>query len=308
MGKKHTGRSLATIVAAPTGKEEFSLISNDKLLALYANLLTCRMALQRAATKEPRTRTRAGSLRGCEAGTVAATIDLGPQDIVSAADHTLLTSFLKGPSAESILHSFSRNGRAKPKQPANSKGSPAKRNGAARPTAHQEPMHAIIGAALTNKAEKNGKVAVVFDCGGEGDAWKQAIEIATVYGLPIIFVSQQDGKSEAGFKQRGAERSKAVNSDTPYFPSITVDGHDVVAVYRVANEAISRARKGRGPTLIECRPFRANPGQDVNGNAGKYRHSQDAVANMESYLSSKGLLNRKLKDEMLTSVSREFSS
>jgi TPP-dependent pyruvate/acetoin dehydrogenase alpha subunit len=290
MGKKRTAQGLAEAAASPAGKEEFSLISNDKLLALYANLLKCRMALQREAAKEPRTRTRAGSLRGCEAGTVAATIDLGPQDIVSAADHTVLTGFLEGASVESMLHSFSRNGRAKTDQ------------------AHQEPMHTIIGAALANKTEKNGKVAVIFDCGSEGDAWKQAIEIATVYSLPIIFVSQRDGKKERDIEQRGATRSKAAAADTPYFPSITVDGHDVVAVYRVANESIARARKGRGPTLIECRPFRANSEQSLNGNAGKYRHSQDAVANMESYLSSKGLFNRKLKDEMLSSVSQEFAS
>jgi TPP-dependent pyruvate/acetoin dehydrogenase alpha subunit len=307
MGNKRTGRDLAQSAVSPTREEGFSLISNEKLLALYANLLKCRIALNRAAAEERRTKTRAGVLRGSEAGTVAVTIDLGPEDIVCAADHTLLTGFLNGAPVESILHSFNRNGRSGVAG-TNAKGNATKPNGARQPAAHQEPMHAVIGAALANKTEKNGRIAVIFDSDGEGQAWEQAIEIATAHGLPIIFVSQRAGKTDSAVKKRSAGRSKAGNSETPFFPSINVDGHDVVAVYRVANEAISRARKGRGPTLIDCRPFLVDSPQRSNGNGGRHRHSQDAVANMENYLSNKGLFSRKLKGEMLASASRELGS
>lgn len=297
MGNKRTGQGLDETAVTPEGKEVFSLISNDKLLALYANLLKCRIALKQAAAGESRNKTQAGTFCGCEAGIVATTIDLRAEDMVSASDHTLLTGFFKGAAVESILHSFSRNGALKADRAKSVMGSDT-RNGVKAPAAHHEPMHALIGAALANKTAENGRVAVVFECDAESDAWNQAIEIAKTHSLPIIFVSQSPDSTPA--KQRAQSQSKNRKSETPHFPIITVDGHDVVAVYRVANESISRARKGRGPTLIECRPFQ------VEGNGKSNGHALDAVANMETYLSNKGLFSRKLKDEMLTNASQEM--
>jgi Dehydrogenase E1 component len=68
-------------------------------------------------------------------------------------------------------------------------------------------------------------------------------------------------------------------------------------MYRVAHEAVDRARRDRGPTLIECIAFRL---------AGR-RH-QDSVATMEDYLRGKGLLRRGLKQEILEAIARESRS
>jgi TPP-dependent pyruvate/acetoin dehydrogenase alpha subunit len=57
------------------------------------------------------------------------------------------------------------------------------------------------------------------------------------------------------------------------FPFISVDGNDVAAAYRVASEAVTHARKGNGPTLIDCRL--STPG--------------DPIENMRKYLIGKGL-------------------
>ena len=55
------------------------------------------------------------------------------------------------------------------------------------------------------------------------------------------------------------------------FPGITVDGNDIVAVWRVTQESIHRARSGAGPTLIECRTWRwhAEADQDSTGRGSK---------------------------------------
>ena len=81
-------------------------------------------------------------------------------------------------------------------------------------------------------------------------------------------------------------------------PGITVDGEDVVAVYRVVSEAISHARRGNGPTLIECRPW------VVAGR--KKRAAGNAIRNMEEYLSRKGLFSAKHKSEVAAQFTREL--
>jgi pyruvate dehydrogenase E1 component alpha subunit len=67
-------------------------------------------------------------------------------------------------------------------------------------------------------------------------------------------------------------------TESSLLPSISVDGNDVVAVYRVATEAIAHARKGHGPTLIDCQLV--NPG--------------DPLQNMKKYLMRKGLVDEKV--------------
>jgi len=149
-------------------------------------------------------------------------------------------------------------------------------------------VHAAIGTALAYKTAANGKIAVVY--GTDPDPLQEAIHIASVHSLPIIFVQQSTGDARRtlgnGHKTRNAKEAPA---QTPWFPVIAVDAHDVVAVYRVANESISRARLGRGPTLIEYQPFTL-PSAKRNG-----RHA-DPVLNMEHYLRAKGLFDPRLKD------------
>lgn len=84
--------------------------------------------------------------------------------------------------------------------------------------------------------------------------------------LPILFVSLDGLDARPLSYQPPKIRGYA-------FPSITVDGHDVVAVYRVASEAIAHARKGHGPTLIES--VHVGPGCPLS--------------KMEDYLAAKGL-------------------
>jgi pyruvate dehydrogenase E1 component alpha subunit len=153
---------------------------------------------------------------------------------------------------------------------------------------------AAIGAALANKTKKNGKVAVVFGKESASESWREAIHIATVHALPMIFVLRDNLKIPG----RRASSEQLEKADTPLFPIITVDSNDVVAVYRVANEAISRARLGRGPTLIECQPFL------LNGNG---KHSHDPILNMENYLRGKGLFRPETKNEILKASTRDLA-
>jgi TPP-dependent pyruvate/acetoin dehydrogenase alpha subunit len=273
MGNRKREPAESKAGATPPEDAKFSLISNEKLIALYTNLLKCRrggMANGNSA-----------AMRGREAAVVGTAIDLGPGDLVCSHEHGLLAGFSDGGTIEKLLLAGNHRGAGK---------NGTATNGHLPLTGEAAHTHAAIGTSLANKTKKNGKVTVVF--AEPPDQWREALHVATIHALPMIFVHQPDGKREKPLSERRRSNGKGPPlEETPWFPSITVDGHDVVAVYRVANEAISRARLGRGPTLIECLPFRVNNKPGRNGG-----HAHDPVRNMEHYLRARGLFNLSLKN------------
>jgi len=144
------------------------------------------------------------------------------------------------------------------------------------------------GAAMANKMAKSGKIAVAFLEGG-ADAiaeCREALELAAAHRLPMIYVvhSMMDRKLE-----------KTLTELVEMMPSITVDGHDVVAVYRVAQESIARARGGDA-SLIVCVPYQ------LNGAA------ESALVNMERYLTCKKLFRNHWKDQAVAEFNREIAA
>ena len=294
-----TRRKGAVGEAVPSGNdahtESFSLISNEKLMALYANLLKCRIIEERLAATSRRggKNSASASLRGYEAGTVGVAIDLGSEDAVCSPERGLLTD-LRGAAAIDSLLLWS--GVELP-----SNGFHPSKHGLRNGTPSVKPGHAhtqaAIGTALAHKTSKNTRVAIVFGNESKSDSWRDALHIATVHALPMIFVLHQPGRAVR--RSRTSDSKQFARPDTPWFPSITVDSNDVVAIYRVANEAISRARLGRGPTLIECLPFRPN---------GNGKHSQDPILTMENYLRGKGLFRPAMKEDILKASARELKA
>jgi pyruvate dehydrogenase E1 component alpha subunit len=204
---------------------------------------------------------KASALRGrgkgwaFDATAVAVAQDLFADDTVIAQE------------AADVLRLMPRNGRA-------SAGAKA---------AFAAELERAAGFALTQKTRKSGKVAVVFGGAEQEQAWLDALEVARAHRLPMIFVSEL--REEAVHTRGGARKARGAELEPgTELARIIVDGHDVVGSYRVAHEAVDRARKGRGATLIECTEFRI-PGQ----------RRQNAVAAMESYLRGKGLLERVTK-------------
>lgn len=132
-----------------------------------------------------------------------------------------------------------------------------------------------LGVALLDVARKNRRIALVWGCECDAD-WNDALESARVQSLPVVFVCEEGSASEL---RRSLARAARALKPGEELPCITVDGHDVVAAYRVAHEAIGRARRDRGPTLILLATYR------VGGRA-----FTDAVADMDRYLRGRGLL------------------
>jgi len=115
------------------------------------------------------------------------------------------------------------------------------------------------GSGLMAKTLGTDQVTVCFfgDGGAEQGTMHESMNLACVWNLPVVFVCENNGYAEStpwGYHCAAKNISdRAVAYD---MPGVMVDGTDLFAVYEAAGEAIARARRGEGPSLIECRAFR----------------------------------------------------
>lgn len=144
---------------------------------------------------------------------------------------------------------------------------------ASRATVNTHNLIDVLGMGVLNQSARSGKVVVLWAAQADPAILRAALEAARQHKLPIIFLTE--AKKGAA---RLLNRKVAPGEEMPH---ITVDGNDVIASYRVAHEAIERARRGRGASLIECTGYR------VQGKRSA-KHL-DPVANLESYLKARGL-------------------
>jgi pyruvate dehydrogenase E1 component alpha subunit len=115
------------------------------------------------------------------------------------------------------------------------------------------------GVGLAAKMQGAGNVAVAFfgDGAANEGAWHEGMNIAAIWDLPVVFVCENNLYAAStpfsvAFKiEHVADRAAAYG-----MPGVTVDGNDVLAVYQAGRKAIERARRGEGPTLIECLTYR----------------------------------------------------
>ncbi len=112
-----------------------------------------------------------------------------------------------------------------------------------------------IGAALTCKIRGKNNVAVSFtgDGGSNQGTSFEAMNMAVVLGLPVVFVFENNGYGEAtGHDYAVGSRDIAGRAAGFGLPAVKVDGTDFFAVHDAAAEAIKRARSGNGPSVIEA--------------------------------------------------------
>jgi TPP-dependent pyruvate/acetoin dehydrogenase alpha subunit len=268
-----------TAAPEPVSAENgFSLISKQKLLELYAAMLKSRMLEDCIKAERGRTLNGHGEAsgpwqpaRGREAASVGVLIDLVSEDTVASRPGSLIPLFLKGVPLGELFNALARP-IAPPAQAASQTVSS---------------LAEAVAAAMANKASKNRKIAVAFpgrDAAARR-AWQQALSHASLHSLPMIFVSHSP---------------QPLKTKLAGCPAIPVDGHDVVAVYRVASESITRAREGRGPTLIECRRWQSAD--------SVHNPDNNPIHNMEKYLTRKGLFTAELRTEIAASFRRELDA
>src|SRR5882724_2791664 len=121
-------------------------------------------------------------------------------------------------------------------------------------------MPIACGAALAAQLEDAGGVTACFfgdGATGEGE-FHETLNIASLWKLPLLFVCENN-RYGAGNAVESVRPVTDISLHAPAYgmPGVSVDGNDVLAVRDAACEAVERARRGDGPTLIHCKTFRS---------------------------------------------------
>jgi TPP-dependent pyruvate/acetoin dehydrogenase alpha subunit len=115
------------------------------------------------------------------------------------------------------------------------------------------------GAARAAQLEGKGDVTVCFFGDGaaaEGE-FHEALNIASVWKLPIVFAcenNQYAANNAVAVQHPGIDI--AAHAGAYHMPGVIVDGNDVLEVHAATGEAVARARRGDGPSLLECKTYR----------------------------------------------------
>ena len=173
-----------------------------------------------------------------------------------------------------------------------------------------------VGMALAAKMRK--ETFVTYVSFGEGSSnqgdFHEGCNFAGVHKLPVIFFCEnnQYAISVPLAKQVACEHiaDRALGYG---FPGVVVDGNDVLEVYRVTKEAVDRARRGDGPTLIEALTYRLTPhSSDDDDRAYRSKEevdeakAKDAMIVFKDYLVKQGLLDeskeKTIRDRLMQAI------
>ena len=155
-----------------------------------------------------------------------------------------------------------------------------------------------MGAGLSIKLKGTDNVVACFfgDGASNQGTFHEAINMAAVWKLPVIFVCENNvyamgtRQSTVMLVENIADRAIAYG-----IPGVAVDGNNVLTVYEAAQKAVERARKGEGPTLIECKTYRHKGHSRID--PAKYRPKEE----VEEWLRKDPI--KRLKEKLLqTSV------
>jgi TPP-dependent pyruvate/acetoin dehydrogenase alpha subunit len=230
--------------AAVNGKKGHSLISEAKFRQLYELTFLLRTATRRAPGTVP-------WLQGREAVLAGVMADLRSGDTLVSA-----TAAWASESVRSRL--------------------PVSMRAPAATTMADLIVESLSGS-MTDRLRNNAQATVIFGAAtGSGAVPAEARALAAAARLPVLFVEDKPAKALP-------QQSNGKPGTDHTMPSIPVDSSDVIAIYRVAHESITRARQGSGPTRILCTRWQPTLSEPRNKSAN------DAVQRLEQWLVTRGL-------------------
>lgn len=183
---------------------------------------------------------------------------------------------------------------------------------------HLGPQLALAeGVALAHKLRKENKVSLAFSGDGgtsEGD-FHEALNVAAVWGLPVIFVIENNGYglstpvNEQFVCKQLADRALGYG-----MRGITIDGNNILEVYKTISEAREYCIKEQKPILVECMTFRMRGHEEASG--VKYVPKElfeewakkDPVANYEEFLVREGLLNETKIEQIRSDIQKDIEN
>lgn len=253
---------------------------------------------------------------GNEATAVGSAFALEPQDYLFPMHRDVGAHLVKGQTLRNIfLMQLGRDeGLARGRDGTGHYADPSRRiYGNVSHLAAMIPM--AVGVALASKMRK--KNAVVMNYIGDGGCnvgeFHEGVNMAAVMKLPLVLIieNNQFAYSTPNVKQFAAKKlsDRAIGYG---IPGCTIDGTDVERVYEVCREAVERARRGEGPTLIETITMRMH-GHSLSDDASyvpkgmvEEWKKKDPVELYERKLLSEGVLTESSRDEMRAKLIAEI--
>ncbi len=135
------------------------------------------------------------------------------------------------------------------------------------------------GAALSAKMRGTDQVTICFlgDGASNRGTFHEGVNLAAIWQLPVVYIIENNLYAE---KTRISETYRlpdlSARAGAFGIPDVTVDGNDVVAVYETVGEAVGRARRGEGPTLVESKTYRMHG--HFEGDPQTYKSKEEVEA------------------------------
>lgn len=178
-------------------------------------------------------------------------------------------------------------------------------------------LHAM-GTAWAAKIKGDDVVTLGYmgDGATSSTDFHAALTIGAVHKVPCVFFCQNNQWAiSVPFSKQTASDGIAVKAKAYGMPGIAVDGNDVLAVYKATREAVERARRGEGPTLIEAITYRVE-GHSSSDDATRYRDSaeveawkkRDPIERYRAYLKRRGLIGDEVDEEIHVKVKEEVDA
>ncbi len=233
-----------------TGSNENPLISNEKLKHIYGAMIRTRLFDECLVRMQRKVRPseRLASVSGEEACRVSTLIELNAGDLISDAVSNPAIELILGAPVRSLLRRIRTISRATHESRFRLQNERSPK--LLPPIAGAgERLELAMGAAAALKLLQPGKIVVFYVYRREvgGKTWKKALTLARKLELPIIFVVLPKASDKKPHSIMVSDKARSAG-----VPGIPVDSTDAVALFRVVQESLGRARGGDGPVLIEC--------------------------------------------------------
>lgn len=252
---------------------------------------------------------------GHEAIAVGATYALGPDDLVAPMHRDLAAYLMRGIPVRQVFAQFlDREGGLTRGRDGNvHMGDP--RRGVLPFISHMA-ASVPVAAGMALACRQRGEDRVVLTFFGDGatstGAWHEGVNFAAVLRLPLVLVLENNQYAYSTPVSRQTAARSFVDKAPGYgIAGVAVDGNDVLAVYAAAREAVDRARRGDGPSLIECVTMRIRGHSEADTFAYVPRAlleewaARDPIAQFERRLREQGILTDEADAAQQERISRE---
>ncbi|HHY56403.1 MAG TPA: pyruvate dehydrogenase (acetyl-transferring) E1 component subunit alpha [Chloroflexi bacterium] len=177
------------------------------------------------------------------------------------------------------------------------------------------PMAAGVGLSI--QMQRQDRVVLVFfgDGATNEGAFHESLNLAAIWNLPVIYFCENNQYAMSMAITRASKVEKLSDRAAAYgMPGVTVDGNDLLAVYRATQEAVERARCGDGPTLIEAQTYRWKG--HSKSDKQRYRtkeevkewQERDPIARLARQMMAAGMLSEAAFAQLQTQVDAEIAA